>query len=247
MVTKQQTDNSMINVGKNERMASVAAGGALAGVGLKKRGIVGATLASIGAYLAKRGITGHCEAYEMLDMNTAVDTSKEAVSVPHEQGIHVVRAVTIDRPASQLYRLWRNFENLPQFMHHLEKVEVMNGNRSHWIAKAPAGMKVEWDAEVINEVENEVIGWRSLPDSMIANAGSVQFKELPNGRGTEVKVTLEYVPPAGKVGQVIAKLFGKAPEQEIAADLGRFKSLMETGEVPTTEGQSSARSSEASE
>ncbi len=244
MVTKQQTENSMINVGKTERMASIAAGGALAGVGLKKRGVIGATLASIGAYLAKRGITGHCEAYDMLNMNTAVETNKEAVSVPHEQGIHVVRAVTINRPAHQLYAFWRNFENLPQFMHHLEKVEVLNGNRSHWVAKAPAGMKVEWDAEIVNEVENEVIGWRSLPDSMIANAGSVQFKELANGRGTEVKVTLEYVPPAGKAGQLIAKLFGKAPEQEIAADLGRFKSLMEAGEIPTTEGQPSARSSE---
>lgn len=240
-----QEQQSNVNVGKTERIASLAAGGVLTGLGVKKRGVVGAALASAGAYLAKRGATGHCEAYDMLNRNTSVETNPDAVSVPHEQGIHVVKSVTVNRPVRDLYIYWRNFENLPKIMSHLERVEVSDGNHSHWVAKGPAGMNVEWDAEIINEVPNQVIGWRSLKDASIANAGSVQFNELSNGRGTEIKVTLEYVPPAGKVGQMVAKLFGKAPEQEIEADLRKFKALMETGEIPSTEGQPSGRSEAA--
>jgi uncharacterized membrane protein len=147
----------------------------------------------------------------------------------------------INKAPEELYRFWRNFENLPRFMNHLESVTPLGGDRSHWVAKAPAGARVEWDAEVYNEKENELIAWRSLEDADVNNAGSVRFRRAPNGRGTEVKVVLNYEPPGGKIGAAIAKLFGEEPGQQIEEDLHRFKQLMEAGEVPTTAGQSSGR------
>jgi uncharacterized membrane protein len=135
-----------------------------------------------------------------------------------------------------LYQFWRNLENLPKFMSHLQSVRNLGNLRSHWVARGPLGVGVSWDAEIITERENELIGWRSLPGSAVDNAGSVHFRRGPGGRGTEVKVTLKYDPPAGKVGAAVARLFGSAPEQEIQDDLRRLKQLMETGEVPTTQG-----------
>jgi len=149
--------------------------------------------------------------------------------------------VTINRPPEDLYRFWRNFENLPRFMRHLESVSETGAGRSHWVAKAPAGSTVEWDAEIYNEKEGEMIAWRTLEGADVASAGSVHFEEAPGGRGTLMRVVLKYDPPAGKLGAIIARLFGENPEQQIAEDLGRFKQLMETGEVATTEGQPSAR------
>jgi uncharacterized membrane protein len=148
----------------------------------------------------------------------------------------------VNRPAAELYRYWRNFENLPKFMDHLESVRTTGEKRSHWVAKAPAGTTVEWDAEIINEKENELIAWRSLENADVDNAGSVRFQEAPAGRGTEVRVSLEYDPPGGMVGAAIAKLFGEAPDQQIQEDLRRFKQVMEAGERATTEGQASGRS-----
>jgi len=150
--------------------------------------------------------------------------------------------VTVNKSPGELYRFWRNFENLPRFMNHLESVKVIDGNRSHWVAKAPLGMTVEWDAVIHNEQENELIAWRSLEGADIPNAGSVRFERAPGGRGTIVKVALEYDPPAGKVGATIAKLFGEEPEQQVEEDLRRFKQVMETDAASTTEGQSSGRS-----
>jgi uncharacterized membrane protein len=130
-------------------------------------------------------------------------------------------------------------------MDHLESVTVQDDKRSHWVAKAPAGTTVEWDAEIINEKENELIAWRSLDGADVDNAGSVRFSEATGGRGTVVKVSLEYDPPAGIIGSLIAKLFGEEPSQQVQEDLHRFKQVMETGERPTTEGQSSGRSANA--
>jgi uncharacterized membrane protein len=160
--------------------------------------------------------------------------TREALAGP--RGIHVKESVTIARPARELYDFWRSIENLPRFMSHLESVTDLGDGRSHWVAKAPLGSRVEWDAEVINEVPDRVIGWRSLPGSTVTSAGSVTFEELP-GRGTRVRVHLQYDPPAGKIGGAVARLFGKSPAQEIREDLQTFKSLLEAGEVPTTAGQ----------
>jgi uncharacterized membrane protein len=148
-----------------------------------------------------------------------------------QQGIHVKQAVTINRPRNEVYGFWHNFENLPRFMAHLESVEVKPDGRSHWVASAPVGTDVEWDAETTEDHPNELIAWRALPDSGVPNSGSVQFRDAPGGRGTEVVVELRYQPPGGRLGAWIAKLFGEEPDQQVKSDLRRFKQVMETGEV----------------
>ncbi len=236
--------SSNINVGEKERLVSAIGGGALAVYGLTRGSISGIVLALIGGGLAYRGITGHCNMYEAMDMSTADEGLRRSrgVSVPGERGTKVEKSITINRSPEELYRFWRNFENLPRFMDHLESVKTTGDKRSHWVAKAPAGTTVEWDAEVINEKENELIAWRSLEGADVDNAGSVRFERASGDRGTVVRVTLEYDPPGGSLGAIVAKLFGEAPDQQIEEDLRRFKQVMEAGERPTTEGQSSGRS-----
>ncbi len=238
---EMQRSSASQNVGQTERYVSAIGGGALALYGLTRGSLGGIALALIGGSLVYRGTTGHCNVYEAMGVNTAHEKSG-AASVAGNRGIKVEKSVTVNRPAAELYRYWRNFENLPRFMDHLESVRNTSEKRSHWVAKAPAGTTVEWDAEVINEKENELIAWRSLENADVDNAGSVRFQEAPGGRGTEVRVSLEYDPPGGVIGAAIAKLFGEAPDQQIQEDLRRFKQVMEAGERPTTEGQTSGRS-----
>ena len=145
--------------------------------------------------------------------------------------MNVKRAVTIRRSREELYAFWRHFENLPRFMYHLEQVRVLGSGRSHWTAKAPAGTTVEWDAEIVEDRPNERIAWRSLPNADVANRGSVEFRPAPGNRGTEVHVEMHYDPPGGKLGALIAKLFGEEPGEQIADDLRRLKQVMEVGEV----------------
>jgi uncharacterized membrane protein len=147
-------------------------------------------------------------------------------------GIRVKKAVTINRPVSEVYNFWRNFENLPRFMTHLESVKVLDdGRRSHWVAIGPAGIRVEWDAEMVEDQSNELISWRSLPGSSVDTAGYVRFKPAPGDRGTEVVVEMRYDPPGGMIGATIAKLFGESGEQVVARDLLAFKNVLEVGEV----------------
>ena len=141
------------------------------------------------------------------------------------------RSVTIGRPVPEVYAFWRDFNNLPQFMRHLESVTVLDERRSHWVARAPAGKTVEWDAEITEERENEMIAWRSMEGSEIYNAGRVEFVPAPGGRGTEVRVEFEYDPPFGKLGSKVAMLFREEPGQQAKDDLRNFKQVMEIGEV----------------
>jgi uncharacterized membrane protein len=150
--------------------------------------------------------------------------------------VRVEQVVTINRPIEQVYQFWRNFENLPRFMRHLESVEKLGEGRSRWRAKAPAGRTVTWEAETLQDRENEWIAWRSLEGGDVENSGSVRFARAPGARGTELRVQLQYRPPAGAFGRTIARLFGEEPEQQIQDDLRRFKQLMETGEIPMSEG-----------
>jgi len=150
--------------------------------------------------------------------------------------------MTILRPPEELYRFWRNFENLPRFMRYLESVQSQGGNRSHWVACGPLDLRVEWDEEITEDRTNAMIAWRSLPGSTVDTEGSVRFQRAPTDRGTEVIVTMRYDPPAGMAGHLIARLFGRSADQEIREDVRRFKRLMETGEIPTTKGQPSGRS-----
>jgi uncharacterized membrane protein len=146
------------------------------------------------------------------------------------RGVFVAHSITVNRPREEVYRFWHDFQNLPRFMAHLESVDV-HGRQSHWCAKAPAGMSVEWDAEMIEDVPNERIAWRSLEGAEIPNEGSVQFFDAPGGRGTEIVVELRYRPPGGRLAATFAKLFGEEPNQQIRGDLRRFKQVMELGEV----------------
>lgn len=230
------------NIGSLERWASGVGGGLLTLYGITRRDRAGALLALFGSGFIYRGLTGRSYAYQALGINTARRDEGAATSVPHNEGVKVERAVTIDKSPVELYRFWRNFENLPQFMDHLQAVTVKDNTHSHWVAKAPAGKSVAWDAEIIHEKENELIAWRSLGNADIGNAGSVHFTLAPGGRGTVVKVVLSYDPPAGRVGSLIAKLFGEEPDQQVREDLRHFKEIMEAGEVPTTRGQTSGRS-----
>lgn len=159
------------------------------------------------------------------------------VSIAYGDGEKSVNVVTINKSADELYRYWRDFTNLPRFMHHLEAVQDLGDGRSHWQATAPLGQRIEWDARIINDVENELIAWQSTEDAQIANAGSVRFTPAPFERGTEVRVTLSYAPPAGKAGVAIAKLLGEEPGQQVSDDLRRFKQLLEAGELPTNDRQ----------
>ena len=145
--------------------------------------------------------------------------------------IRTKRSVTVNRPVEEVYEFWRNFENLPQFMRHLESVTVTSEKVSHWVAKAPAGKSVEWDAELTEDRPNELIAWKSLPGSSVYNAGEVQFARAPGDRGTELRVTIEYDPPFGKLGSKIAMLWREEPGQQVADDLRHFKQVMETGEI----------------
>jgi uncharacterized membrane protein len=158
---------------------------------------------------------------------------------------HIEANVNVLRPAQELYSFWRNFENLPRFMRHLESVsESETGNgRSHWIAKTPVGSRVEWDAEVVDEREGQFISWRSLPGSQVHNRGSVLFESLPGDRGTVVRATFDLAPPGGAAGRLAAKALGPITRQQVQEDLRRFKNLMEAGEIPTTEGQPEGRRS----
>jgi uncharacterized membrane protein len=152
------------------------------------------------------------------------------------RSVRVEQVTTINKPIEQVYGFWRNFGNLPRFMRHLVSVEQLDGRRSRWRAKAPAGMTVEWEAEIVQERENEWIAWRSLENSTVENSGSVRFSRAPGARGTELRVQLQYSPPAGALGRGVAWLFGEEPNQQVAEDLHRFKQLMETGEIPISDG-----------
>lgn len=151
--------------------------------------------------------------------------------------IEVVKSLTINRPAAELFAFWRDFRNLPTVMPHLRSVEVLSDRRSHWVANAPAGLTVEWDAEVVNEKPQTLIAWQSCEGSEVANWGVVRFAEASGGRGTEVKVELEYESPAGLTGAALATLFGKEPSRQVEEGLRRFKQIMEAGEIPTVDGQ----------
>jgi uncharacterized membrane protein len=150
--------------------------------------------------------------------------------------VQVQKAITVNRPLEEVYRFWRDFRNLPRFMNHLQSVELVDDRCSHWKTKGPAGMSVEWDAEIVGDRPNEAIAWRSVEGSQVDHEGSVRFVPAPGGRGTEVHVTLRYTPPGGAVGAAIAWLFGESADQQIYDDLRAFKQVIEIGEVTVSDG-----------
>jgi uncharacterized membrane protein len=145
-------------------------------------------------------------------------------------------SITVNRPPEEVYSFWKDFQNLPKFMFHLDSVTPKGEDRYHWVAKAPLGMKVEWDADVVDDVPNEMIAWRAAENADVPNSGSVRFVPAPGGRGTEVIVEIDYQLPGGAIGDTIARMFGEEPHQQMKDDLRRFKQVMETGEVVLSDG-----------
>ena len=244
-----------VNVGRQERLISMVAGGMLAVYGLTRRSKTGGATAMAAAALLYRGATGHCDVYQALGVNRSAGHARERGTgliadrdsdtrrrLGGRRGIHVEESVTINRPVAEVFRFWRDFENLPRFMRHLESVAVREEGISHWVATGPGGRTVEWDARIINEIENKLLAWQSLEGSAVATAGSVRFDETEHG--TRVSVKLQYSPPAGKLGAAVAWLTGEEPHIQVREDLRRFKALLEAGEIPTVDGQTSGRAGE---
>jgi uncharacterized membrane protein len=233
---RRHKDQATENVGKAERLVSGLVGVALVALSFRKRRLR-PILFPVATGLLARALTGRGPTKRTLGGLTRRENrehrSRPAASVSRGQGTKVEQSVTINRPVVEVYRFWRNFENLPRFMDHLEAVTVIDENRSHWVAKGPAGARVEWDAVIHNEIDDELIAWRSLPGSEINNAGSVHFIPSRDGTETEVRVILSYEPPAGKLGVAFAKLLGEEPSQQVAEDLRRLKQVMDSGEAAT--------------
>ena len=229
-----------VNVGRGERVVSLATGlGTLYLLLTRRPGMkISLPLGLDAGYMIYRGATGHCFLYQMMEIDRSAEGNK---------GIQVQRSIAVNMPREQMYRIWHNFENLPRFMKNLQYVDVdesTGGKRSHWVAKAPFGREVAWDAEITDERENEYIAWQSLPGSIVQSTGRVSFVDAPNTQGTIVHVIMQYDTPAGSMGAAVAKLFGKEPGQQLRQDLRNFKAMMETGEIPSVEGQPSGRSKE---
>lgn len=230
------------NLNNLERSISIISGATILLLGVKRPSWGGLLMAIAGGALVHTGVTGYCAAHAAFGRES-IDSISDDSNVARD--IHVERSITINKDANELYSFWRQFENLPGIMRHLESVTVLDDLRSHWVAIGPAGRKFEWDAEIYNEIQNEMVAWRSLPGADIVNAGSVHFETSPGGRGTRVKVVLNYNVPGGKLTALFAKPFGAEPGQLIQDDLRRFKQLMETGEIATTEGQPTGTGSRA--
>jgi uncharacterized membrane protein len=214
------------NVGTPERIGSTIAGLASLAWGYKCRGVFGGILTLLGAYLINRGVTGRCEGYRRLGIDTAGNS--DGRGVPQDVGVKVDQSVDVRRSPMELYHFWHQLANLPDVMPHVVSV-TLQGSRSHWVVAGPAGTQVQWDAEFINEKSGELISWQSLPGSAVQSAGSVRFEPLDDGQSTRVRVVLEYLPPAGKAGAFVAHLLGSAPDQQLESDLRRFKERMESG------------------
>ncbi|MEN3337187.1 MAG: hypothetical protein V7647_863 [Acidobacteriota bacterium] len=223
------------NISDAERWGSMATGVGLVLYGLARRGGAGWLIAGAGALLLQRGVSGHCHAYEFLGIDTGDGGEDTRGALSGSRGVIVQESVVINRPAGELYRFWRNLENLPRFMRHLESVERVTDTLSRWRAAGPAGTHVEWNAEIINEVPGKVIGWRSIEGSDVVSAGSVNFEETGTGDGTRVRVRLQYSPPGGNAGAAVARLLGRDAATEIRDDLQQLKQQVESGRVSTSD------------
>jgi len=228
MNTNSSTGGKLsVNVGKLDRIASVIAGTALMFKGFqneeKKSGI---GMIAAGGYLMFRGATGHCVGYALAGKKKLPDTVKN---------INIMTKLTVNRPRQEVYDFWRKLSNLPLFMEHLKRVDVIDDKRSHWVAKVPGHLgEIEWDAEVVKEINGELLGWNSLPHASINNAGKVEFRDADEN-GTEITVLITYRAPFGDVGEGIASLLNPVFQKMITTDVKNFKRYIEAGDIATIE------------
>jgi len=231
-----------VNVGKTERTLSGVGGAVAIGYGLTRGTLGGLALAAIGGGLLFRSVTGHCGAYKVLGIDTAEGQgSHDGTGAGSAKTVRVRRTFTVAKSAEECYRYWRQLDNLPKFMTHLNSVKVTDQKHSHWEAKAPLGRTVSWDAEITEDQPNKKIAWKSVGEPDIENEGSVEFRTAPGGRGTQVTAEIRYNPPGGKLGATLAWLLGEEPEIQVTEDLRHFKEVMETGEIATVAGQPAGR------
>jgi len=206
-----------------ERVVSLAAGAALIGLAARSRRWR-SIAASSGAGLIGRGLTGFCPVNYAIGRGRTLDDTRNALS--GARGVNVDERITIARRPEEVFEFWRDLANLPRFLSHLERIDVIDGRRSHWVVQGPAGMHVEWDAELINEIRPDLLAWRSLPGADVASAGSVQFRPL-GPTETELRVRMQYAPPAGRAGAAVARWMGDSPESMLRTDLRRLKDILE--------------------
>jgi uncharacterized membrane protein len=218
-----------VNLDRAERQFSVVSGALFVLAGMRRRSfkmLVG------GGFLLYRGVTGYCPVYRALE---------KLVGAPLSEGLVLEESIAVNKPVEEAYALWRQIENLPRFMVHVESVTPTYGNRSHWVARLPEPIRLEWDAAITDDQPNKKISWCSLPGSRIHHSGSVFFHPLRGHGGTEIKIILNYKPPAGSAGTAAARLLSLLTRNQIRTDLRSFKAIAETGERPTTEGQPCGR------
>ena len=220
--------DDQVNVGGFERVLSIIGGGTLTLYGLR-RSLTPLMLLLGGGALLYRGFTGHCPAYQVMGVNSARPDP--------EHGVTLAATITVNKPAAEVYRFWHQVENHPRFMRHLESVVSTSEKRSHWVARGPLHMPLTWDAEWVEERENTLLSWRSLPGADVDNTGTVRFRELPNGRGTEVRLRVAYAPPGGVAGVALAKLFQTLTVWQLQEELRHCKQIIEAGEMPTIANQ----------
>lgn len=230
------------NISAGERWASLVVGGALVVVGLRRASLPGVLVSLAGGGLVYRGLRGYSRVYESVGI--AVSGGRRLALVPRSTAVTVERTVSIEKPAEELYRFWRRLDNVPAFMRHVESVRPIGERRSHWVVRGPRGRRIEWDAEIVEEREFELISWSTLPGGDLEHSGTVRFGPGSRGRGTEVRVSVQYQAPGGMLGAALARLFGEEPAQQVDEALRRFKQLVEAGEIPTTAGQPSGREQE---
>lgn len=216
-----------MTLGSLERWGSVTTAAALMLYGVSRRTPTGIGLALAATPLAYRGLAGRWP--PLTSQHRGPRDTRAALA--GDRGFTVHESVRLERPIAEVYNFWRRLENLPRFMSYLHEVTETAPGRSHWVAKGPGGVLVEWDAEIINEVENQVLGWRSLPGGDVTVAGSVNFDTVRAGRSTQLTVRLQYAPPAGRIGSFVSMLAGREPSQTIREDLRRLKQILEAGEV----------------
>jgi uncharacterized membrane protein len=224
---QQQGRSHFVNVGRGERVLSALAGGLLATWGLRRRGAAGYGAALVGAELLYRGVSGHCMAYTAMGVSTSDEPALgEVAEVDRGKAVDVRRSIEVARPREELFAIWRDFSQLPHFMTHLERVDVLSPTRSHWVTKGPIGTTVEWDAEIVDERPGEWIAWQAVEPAQVPNNGTVMFRDLPDG-GTEIFVTIEAQPPAGRLGDLVARMFGRSPDRQVRMALEKFKEMAE--------------------
>ncbi len=222
--------NLEVNVGETERAVSMIGGGILFLYGWNRGGLKGLLSSLLGGALLYRGAIGYCPLYDTGGSKPVVRGGSANISVRAGEGFQFEETITVNKPPEELYSYWRNLENLPRIMSHVKSVKQYGDGKSRWVVEGPGGISIAWDGEIVHEEQDRMIGWRSLPDSMVDHAGSVHFEPTPEG-GTRIKVVMRYVPPAGKIGKTVAALFGEKPREKVKEDLRNFKQEMESGKA----------------